>query len=349
MSGPSRNTQTIVAGIKLTIFVVVSLIVTGTLTAIMGSFSFSGETEYKAAFSTASLIKKGDDVRVAGVSVGNVKKVEIKDRDQAEITFKVRKDVALTTATRASIRYLNLVGDRYMALEQGAPGGRRLAKDGTIPLAHTTPALNLTELFNGFQPLFQALQPAEVNQLSLNLVKVLQGEGGTVNSLLGNTASLTNALADRDQLIGQVIDNLSALLKTTDDHHTQLSSLIVQLKDWMTNLSADRKTIGASITNLSGLTAEVAKLLTQGRPYIKADVAQVARTMAIRGDQPAADDAAAPGAGRELRQLVPVLPLRHRRQDHHAEVQQPRDRRAAGEGRGPAEREPHPLQHREAV
>jgi phospholipid/cholesterol/gamma-HCH transport system substrate-binding protein len=277
----SRNTQTIVAGIKLTIFVVVSLIVTGTLTAIMGSFSFSGETEYKATFSTASLIKKGDDVRVAGVTVGNVKKVEIKDRNQAEITFKVKNDVPVTAATRASIRYLNLVGDRYMALEQGAPGGKRLAKDGTIPLAHTTPALNLTELFNGFQPLFQALQPAEVNQLSLNLVKVLQGEGGTVNSLLGSTASLTNALADRDQLIGQVIDNLSALLKTTDDHHTQLSSLIVQLKDWMTNLSTDRKTIGASITNLSGLTAEVAKLLTQGRPYIKADVAQVGRTMAI--------------------------------------------------------------------
>src|ERR1700712_2739750 len=277
----TRNVKTSLAAIKLGIFVLVSVIVTGTLTAIMGSFSFGSETEYKAVFSSASMIKKGDDVRVAGVSAGTVKKVEIKDRDQAEITFKVKQDVPVTTPTRASIRFLNLVGDRYMALEQGAPGAKKLADGGTIPLAHTTPALNLTELFNGFQPLFQALQPNEVNQLSLNLVKVLQGEGGTVNSLLGNTASLTNALADRDQLIGQVIENLSALLKTTDDHHTQLSSLIVQLKDWMTNLSADRKTIGASITNLSGLTAEVAKLLTEGRPYIKADLAQVRRTMTI--------------------------------------------------------------------
>ena len=102
----------------------VSVIVTGTLTAIMGSFSFGSETEYKADFSTASLIKKGDDVRVAGVSVGSVKKVEIKNRDQAEITFKVKNDVPVTTATRASIRYLNLVGDRYMSLEEGAPGAR---------------------------------------------------------------------------------------------------------------------------------------------------------------------------------------------------------------------------------
>ncbi len=275
----SRNTKTTLAAIKLGIFVLVSVIVTGTLTAIMGSFSFGGETEYKAEFTSASLIKKGDDVRVAGVTVGSVKGVEIKNRDTAEVTFKVKKDVPVTTASRASIRFLNLVGARYMALEEGKPGAGRLSDGGTIPISRTTPALNLTELFNGFQPLFQALSPNEVNQLSLNLVKVLQGEGGTIGSLMGNTASLTNALADRDELIGHVIDNLSSMLKTVDDRHEQLSELVVQLKDWMTNLSRDRKAIGASVSNLNGLTAEVASLLTQGRPYLKADVAQLRRVM----------------------------------------------------------------------
>ncbi|MCW2543285.1 MAG: hypothetical protein JWM40_837, partial [Frankiales bacterium] len=225
----TRNTKTTLAAIKLGIFVLVSVIVTGTLTAIMGSFAFGSETAYKAEFTSASLIKKGDDVRVAGVTVGSVKDVEIKGRDAAEVTFKVKKDVPVSTATHASIRFLNLVGDRYMALDEGAPGAQRLPGGGTIPVAHTTPALNLTELFNGFQPLFQALQPAEVNQLSMNLVRVLQGEGGTINSLLSNTASVTNALADRDQLIGQVIDNLSGLLKNTNDHHAQLNTLVIQL------------------------------------------------------------------------------------------------------------------------
>ena len=275
----TRNTKTTIALIKLSIFVVVSLIVTGTLTAIMGSFAFGGETEYKAQFTSASLIKKGDDVRIAGVTVGSVKGVELKDRDSAEVTFKVKNDVAVTQATRASIRFLNLVGARYMALEQGEPGAQKLADGGTIPESRTTPALNLTELFNGFQPLFQALTPSEVNQLSLNLVKVLQGEGGTIGSLMNNTASLTNALADRDELIGNVIDNLSSMLKTVDDRHDQLSSLVIELKNWMTNLSRDRKAIGASVANLSGLTAEVASLLTQGRPYLKADVAQLRRVM----------------------------------------------------------------------
>jgi phospholipid/cholesterol/gamma-HCH transport system substrate-binding protein len=281
LSPVSRNTKTTVAAIKLSIFVLVSLVVTGTLTAIMGSFTFGGETSYKADFSSASLLKKGDDVRIAGVTVGTVRNVSLLHRDAAEVTFKVKNDVVMTGATTASVRYLNLVGDRYMAIEQGAPGAGKLPTNGVIPMSRTTPALNLTELFNGFQPLFQALQPAEVNQLSLNLVKVLQGEGGTINSLLSNTASVTNALADRDQLIGAVIDNLGTLLKNTDEHHTQLNSLVIQLKDWLSNVSADRKTIGDSVSNLSGLTAQLAKLLTQGRPFIKADVAQLRRTMTI--------------------------------------------------------------------
>jgi len=275
----SRNVKTTVSAIKLGIFVLVSIIVTGTLTAIMGSFAFGSQQEYTAEFTSASLIQKGDDVRVAGVTVGSIKGVEIKDRDSAEVTFKIKKDVPVTAATRASIRFLNLVGDRYMALEEGRPGAKPLADGGVIPTSRTTPALNLTELFNGFQPLFQALTPSEVNQLSLNLVKVLQGEGGTIGSLMSNTASLTNSLADRDELIGQVITNLSSMLKTVDDRHQQLTELVVELKGWMTNVAHDRKAIGASVSNLSGLSAELARLLTLGRPYLKGDIAQLRRVM----------------------------------------------------------------------
>jgi phospholipid/cholesterol/gamma-HCH transport system substrate-binding protein len=275
----SRNTKTTVAAIKLGIFVLASVVVTGTLTAIMGSFAFAGQHEYKAIFSSASLLTKGDDVRVAGVSVGDVTGVKIHDRDQAEVTFKVQDDVPITDTTHAEIRFLNLVGDRYMALDPGRTPGQRLATGSTIPVSRTEPALNLTELFNGFQPLFQALQPPEVNDLSMNLVRVLQGEGGTIGGLMSHTASLTNALADRDQLIGQVIDNLSAMLKTVDDRHQQLSELIVQLRGWLGKVSADRKAIGTSISNLSSLTANLADLLTQSRPYLKGDIAQLRRMM----------------------------------------------------------------------
>ena len=158
-------------------------------------------------FSNASMLEKGDDVRVAGVSVGEVKEVEHYKRNQALVTFKIKSDVPLTTTSRAEIRFLNLVGDRYLALEAGDGGdsgdisatsatatAMRAATRATAPRppepgwrtgtrsrsAGPRPALDLTTLFNGFKPLFQALQPDQVNELSMNLVQVLQGEGGTV-------------------------------------------------------------------------------------------------------------------------------------------------------------------------
>ena len=102
---------------------------TGLLAAIMGHFGFGGQHEYKAIFTTASLLKKGDDVRVAGVSVGEVKDVELYHAQRGEGHLQGQADVPLTTASRAEIRFLNLVGDRYLALEEGtsrgAPSGCR--------------------------------------------------------------------------------------------------------------------------------------------------------------------------------------------------------------------------------
>lgn len=282
----SRNSTTIAAGIKLGVFTVVSVLVTGLLAAIMGNIGFGGGTTYRAVFSSASMLEKGDDVRVAGVSVGEVKKVEHYDRTQALVTFRVKTDVPLTTASQAEIRFLNLVGDRYLALEEGADrDAERLESGDTIPISQTKPALDLTTLFNGFQPLFQALNPQQVNDLSMNLVQVLQGEGGTVQGLLQKTASLTNTLADRDQLIGRVVDNLGQTLATVDERHRQLSDLVVGLKNWMADLARDRSVIGSSIANISDLTVVVADLLRQGRPLLKSDVAKLRKLAALLNEK----------------------------------------------------------------
>ncbi|WP_296601479.1 MCE family protein [Nocardioides sp.] len=282
----SRNSTTIAAGVKLGVFTVVSVLVTGLLAAIMGNIGFGGGTTYRAVFSSASMLEKGDDVRVAGVSVGEVKKVEHYDRTQALVTFRVKSDVPLTTASHAEIRFLNLVGDRYLALEEGADrDAEQLESGGTIPISQTKPALDLTTLFNGFQPLFQALNPQQVNDLSMNLVQVLQGEGGTVQGLLQKTASLTNTLADRDQLIGRVVDNLGQTLATVDERHRQLSDLVVGLKNWMADLARDRSVIGSSISNISDLTVVVADLLRQGRPLLKSDVAKLRKLAALLNEK----------------------------------------------------------------
>jgi phospholipid/cholesterol/gamma-HCH transport system substrate-binding protein len=271
----SRNSVTISALVKLTVFTLTSAVVTTVLVLIMGNVALGETTTYHAVFANASQLQPGDDVRVAGVSVGQVDDVEISGRTQAEVTFSVADDVPLTTTSGAEIRYLNLVGNRYMALTRGSGDGPMLEEDATIPLARTKPALDLTVLFDGFKPLFAALSPDEVNQLSMNIVRTLQGESGTVQSLLAHTASLTNHIADRDRLVGQVITNLNETLGTVTDRRRRVVELIDQMQRWVSGLSSERRTIGAALGNIESLTTATADLLEQGRPYIKEDVHQL--------------------------------------------------------------------------
>lgn len=270
----SRNAVFLAAGIKLAIFTAISIMVTGLLVVIMGNIGLGAGKTYEAIFTNASMLEKGDDVRVAGVSVGEVKKVEHYERAQAKVTFRIDADITLTEASTAEVRFLNLVGDRYMALEEGkdAEDAEELEEGDTIEVDRTSPSLDLTVLFDGFKPLFQALTPDQVNELSMNLVQVLQGEGGTVRGLLEHTASLTTALANRDRLIGQVVTNLSETIDTVNRRHEQLSTLVIELKNWMKDLARDRSTIGGSLDNISDLTVTVADLLSRGRPLLKRDI-----------------------------------------------------------------------------
>jgi phospholipid/cholesterol/gamma-HCH transport system substrate-binding protein len=294
-----RNLTFTLAAVRFGIFTVVALAVTGLLVVIMGGIGLRTQHEYKAVFSSASELASGNQVRIAGVVVGKVTDVELYKRSQAMVTFKVDADVPLTRESEANIRFLNLIGDRYMSLSEGTEGAPRLDPGATIPLERTSPSLNLTALFNGFQPLFNALNPEDVNKLSLNLVRVLQGEGGTVQELLANTASLTNSLADRDQLIGEVISNLSTLMATVDDHHQELDELLTSLRGWFGDLAKDRKVIGSSLKNISAVTEEVADLLTQGRPLLKADIAELRRLFTVL---------ARPGNKKYLDETLDILP-----------------------------------------
>jgi phospholipid/cholesterol/gamma-HCH transport system substrate-binding protein len=270
--------KTLPSLIKLVVFIVVTVLATGLLAATIGNLRFGGTTSYQALFTDATGLLKGDDVRIAGVRVGEVDGVAVArkgDRSVARVTFNVDSDRPVAVSTRAQIRYRNLVGQRYVALSEGAGSGRALTEHGTIPLRQTRPALDLTVLFNGFKPLFAALNPQDVNAFAMEIIKTLQGEAGDVNSLLGHTASLTSTLADRDAVIGRTIDNLNAVLGTVDERGKQLSTLISELQRFVSGLASDRQAIGASLTNIANLADATAGLVKEGRPAIRADVKEL--------------------------------------------------------------------------
>ncbi len=259
--------------VKLSVYTVVIVLATSLLALIIVNERFAPTVSYTAKFRDASGVLSNSDVRIAGVSVGKVESVEVTDDNLATVRFTVREDEFVPESVRVAVKYKNLIGDRYLALERG-PGSptRELPAGAIIPQSRTEPALNLTTLFQGFRPLFQGLRPKQVNQLAGEIVQTLQGEGGTINELLAHTASLTSTIADRDQVIGQLVDNLNRVLGTVAERDAQLAALITRLQRLVSGLSADRKEIGESISSVGELTDSVAGLLGEVRPPLRADI-----------------------------------------------------------------------------
>lgn len=237
-----------------------------------GSGSGGPQVRVTAVFSDVSFLKPGDEVRVAGVRVGQVSAVTMRPDATVAATLSVSGAPPLTDGTEAAIKYKDLSGNRYVELSPGAGTGRALAPQEEIPVARTKPALDLDALVGGFQPLFQALSPDQVNQLSGSLIQVLQGESGALSSFLASVASATGTLADRDQLIGSVIDNLNATLGTFAQHGQQVSDLLVQAHDLVSGLNDDRDRVTGALTHLNDLAGSAAQLLPVLRPDLSADV-----------------------------------------------------------------------------
>lgn len=266
--------------IKLLIFLVVTAIATYVLGATIANSSFGATNTYGADFTDVTGLQIGDDVRIAGVRVGTVKDIRIEQDAQhvgyAHVVFTVQKASPLPKSSIVNLRYRNLVGQRYLDVEQGAGDPNQVLPPGsTIPRQRTHPAVDLTVLFNGFAPLVKGLSAPEINKLSFALIQTLQGEGGALESLLSTVADLTNSLADKDQVIGDVINNLSSALGAIGERDAELNDLIIQLKNFMTGLAADRHTIGDAIDGVNRLAVSTAGLLTQVRGPFKKDVRSI--------------------------------------------------------------------------
>ncbi|MCV7258613.1 virulence factor Mce family protein [Mycobacterium shimoidei] len=257
--------------IKLSIVALVLLFFTALIAVVFGQMRFDRTYRYTAEFTSASGLRDGQFVRAAGVEIGKVKKVRLVDRGhRVRVDFDIDRSVPLYQSTTAQIRYLNLIGDRYMELKRGEGEGsdRVLPPGGFIPLSRTQPALDLDALIGGFKPLFRALDPEKVNNIASAIITVFQGQGGTINDILDQTAQLTSHIAERDQAIGEVIKNLNIVLDTTAKHRAQFDETVDNFEKLITGLSNHSQPLAADVANISNAAGTVADLLADNRTLL---------------------------------------------------------------------------------
>ncbi len=255
---------------RVVIFTVVSLLFMFGLLTVFGQFRFDSRASYRAVFSNVSGLKGGNFVRIAGVEVGKVKDLTLHKDGTVTIDFAVDRQLTLTEGTTASIRYENLIGDRYLALEEGTGGVKTLHPGQTIPPTRTEPALDLDAVIGGFKPLFRALDADQVNTLSAQLIEAFQGQGPALGSFLTQAAVVTNTLADRDVLIGQVIDNLNVVLGSLGGQSERLDTAVSSLSELIDGLAQRRTDVSNAVAYTNAAAGSIADLLSQARtPFTK--------------------------------------------------------------------------------
>jgi phospholipid/cholesterol/gamma-HCH transport system substrate-binding protein len=276
---------------RVGLFTVVCLVFMFVLVTVFGQFRFDATNTYSAVFTNVSGLKGGNFVRIAGVEVGKVRTMSLHKDGTVTVEFAVDKKLTLTEGTKAAVRYENLIGDRYLALEEGPGSVATLQPGQTIPLDHTSPALDIDALVGGFRPLFRALDPDQVNALSGELLRVFQGQGGTISSVLAQTSSLTSTLAGRDELIGEVIKNLNTVLGTFAERDEQFAEGLDELSELVAGLSDRRSDIATGTAYINAAAASVTDLLTEARQPIKEFVSQTDRVSGqIVADRDYVDD-----------------------------------------------------------
>ncbi|MPZ00223.1 MAG: MCE family protein [Actinophytocola sp.] len=282
--------------VKLTVFV----LVTGLCTLLVGNTLYrplgQSATSYRAAFTDVVGLKPGSDVRIAGVRVGRVNELALTG-EHATVSFEVTDDQTLPADVEAHVRYADLLGARYIALQPGPGASGELPEEALIPLARTQPAVDLTELFNGFQPVFNTLEPQEINTLARHLIAVFQGQGGTIDSLLSHVVALTTSIADQDELIGEVLANLNKVTDFALRNEPDFTRLVDSLAALTERMANSRKQIGTVIDASSELARGLSGLVTDLRPALDNDLRSLdtfAGTLATNSDEFANTIQAAP-------------------------------------------------------
>lgn len=253
----------------LVVFLVVCFCLTWTILVTLRRDVVGPTNTYTAVFTDVTGLRAGSDVRMAGVRVGRVDAVDL-DHDQARVRFRIQRAQPVYGNTQASVVYQNIIGQRYIGLtlaDFGAPD--RLADGATIGVEHTEPSFDVTQLLNGFEPLFTLLNPDNRGNLSNALIAALQGDSDSMVVLIGETSRLAQALAGPDDLLGQLITSLGAVTQNLADQGSNLQTTLIQVRALVAGLNAHRDELVASTGSIAHVVDRLSGILTAVQPDLQ--------------------------------------------------------------------------------
>ena len=256
------------AMVGLSLFMVVAVTLTWLVYVTLRRDVAGDTVGYTAMISDVFGLREGDDVRMAGVRVGRVEKIELKG-DAAKVSFVVQSDQQLLGTTVASVTYQNIVGQRYLGLSLGNTGEPEPLPPGSeIPLERTDPSFDVGALLNGYEPLFSVLNPTDADNLTKGVIESLQGDRASVVTLVDETARLTDSFAGQDQQLGTVITDLNVVVDNLAQHNDSLDEVITQTQWLVSTFDARRPELVDSMGSITSVVRQLSTIADEVYPSL---------------------------------------------------------------------------------
>ena len=225
-------------------------------------FLNSGHT-YHADFADAAGLKKGDDVRVAGVKVGTVTSVGL-DGAKVRVGLRVGGGIHVGSDTRAEIKIKTLLGQKYISLTPAGTG----TLVGDIPLARTETPLDVTAAFNGLGQRAGEIDTHQLAQAFDTLAATFKDTPPYVHSSLRGLERLSTSIASRDNQLHALLARANGVTQTLASRDAQVAKLINDSNLILETVYQQRTVVHKLLVDTAAVSQQLAGLVRENRAVI---------------------------------------------------------------------------------
>lgn len=287
--------------LKVVLFALACLVIVAVLAAKLGNIDFfAHRVQYRAVLTDATGLQPAADVKIAGVTVGEVDSIQVR-HGEALVTFSVNKGVKLPTDTKVGMQWQNVIGNQYLYLYPGT-SPVDLRPGATIPASQDVASPNIGAFLNALEPVLSAVQPTEANEVVVAFAQALSGNEAQLNQLIDSAASVSSTLGSLNGQVGQVIDQLDQVFTALSERSADVAGLIDNLDTIGQSLAQNNGLLDQTIGNFATAAREIAGLVAHTRGDLSTSISQLDQ---VAGTIRANDQSLATGLSTLGRGLAP--------------------------------------------
>ena len=269
MSIPFRERNPVVVG-------AISLAVVAAL--ILAAFNaqnlpiIGGGDVYYAAFKEAGGLKANDEVRIAGVRVGKVEKVEL-EGDHVKVTFRIEDPADFGKDTRADIKVKTLLGAMFLALEPAGSG--QLSAGSEIPVSRTSSPYDVVKAFSGLAETSDRIDTDQLAQSLTTLADLTRNTPEEFRSALDGVSRLSTNIAAKNDQINTLLGNLQSVSEVLDARDQDIVGLMRDSDVLFRALVKRRDSVHRLLVSTTTLSTELTALVRQSRADLQPALAHL--------------------------------------------------------------------------